>query len=142
MPGHRLQLDVLPESLAICRLAFDAPIPAWATARPFFTVSRTTEELSVICPADQVPAGVTASDGWRALKLRGPFDLGVVGILVAIAAPLAAAGISIMPVATYETDYVLVREIELERAIDAIRRAGHDVHAPSDVRVSVPPIVL
>lgn len=127
MTARRLLLDVLPESLAICRLAADAPIPAWATARPFFSVSRTTHELSVICPAAQVPADVTASRGWRLLALRGPFGLDVVGILASIATPLAEAGVSIMPVATHDTDYILVRDADLTRAVEAITRAGHEV---------------
>jgi hypothetical protein len=121
-------LDLLPEPLAICRLASDAPIPTWATARPFFTVSRTADELSVICPTGQVPAGISAKGGWRALKIRGPFDLTVVGILVAVAEPLAAEGVSILPVATYDTDYLLVREEQLAQAVEALARAGHRVH--------------
>jgi hypothetical protein len=125
--SQRLRLDILDEELAICRLAAHAAMPAWATARPFFSVARTTDELSVICPSEQVPSDIAASRGWRALKLHGPFDLGVVGILVAIATPLADAGVSIMPVATHDTDYILVREADLARAIDAIRRAGHEV---------------
>ena len=123
----RLELDVLAESLAICRLGADAPIPAWATARPFFAISRTSDELSIICQDVLVPAGVTVSRDWRALRLHGPFDLGLVGILFAVVAPLAAADVSIMPIATYDTDYILVRSADLPRAIDAIRRAGHDV---------------
>jgi len=129
-----LVLDVLPEPLAICRLAPEAPIPAWAATRPFSTVSRTTDELSIICPAAQVPAGVPASAGWQALKLRGPFDLTLVGILLAVAEPLAAAGVSIMPVATYDTDFVLVRREQLPRAIEALTRAGHTVHESGEGR--------
>ncbi|MDB4898364.1 MAG: hypothetical protein JWN53_172, partial [Gemmatimonadetes bacterium] len=79
--------------------------------------------------ATQVPAGLSASDGWRALMLRGPFDMALVGITVAVAEPLAAAGVSIMPIATHDTDYVLVRAEQLARAIDALRAAGHTVHA-------------
>ncbi len=128
MDRHRLELDVLVEPLAICRLAHDAPIPPWATRRPFFTVTRTADELSIICPVAQVEPGVTASRGWRALKVRGPLDFALVGVLVAIAQPLAAAGVSIMPVATHDTDYLLVREEQLARAIEALVDAGHVVH--------------
>jgi hypothetical protein len=123
-----LELDVLGEPLAICRLAPAAALPAWATRGPFFTVSRTTEELSIICAATDVPSGVTASVGWCALKLRGPLDMTLVGVLLPIAQPLAAAGVSIMPIATYDTDYVLVRRDQLERAVDSLTRAGHTVH--------------
>lgn len=129
MTHPRLVLDVLPEALAICRLAPDAPLPAWAVARPFFTVSRTNHELSVVCAAALVPAGIQASRGWRALRLRGPFAMDVVGVLRSVIDPLAAAGISVMPIATYETDYVLVPEDLLAPAVEALRQAEHTVHA-------------
>jgi len=118
---------VQPEPLSICRLPGDAPIPAWATQRAFFSVTRTSDELSVVCASIQVPPGVTAHDGWRALKLVGPFDLLLVGILLGVAAPLAAAGVTIFPIATYDTDYLLVRDGQLSAAIDALRDAGHQV---------------
>jgi len=98
-PRRHFALDVLPERLAICRLAPSAPIPVWTTAGHFFTISRTVDELSIICPASAVPAAVTASVGWQAVKLRGPLDLALVGVLVAVAEPLAAAGVGIMPIA-------------------------------------------
>jgi hypothetical protein len=91
-------------------------------------VTRTASELSVTCPAAQVPPAVAASTGWRAVVLRGPFALTEVGILATIAVPLAAAGVSIMPVATYDTDYVLVRGEQLAQAVQALAQAGHVVH--------------
>ena len=118
---------VQPEPLSICRLPGDAPIPAWAMQRAFFSVTRTSDELSVVCASIQVPPGVTAHDGWRALKLIGPFDLLLVGILLGVAAPLAVAGVTIFPIATYDTDYLVVRDDQLSAAIDALRDAGHQV---------------
>ena len=123
----RLTLDVLPDTFAICRLDANEPIPAWATARPFFAVVRTRKELSVMCAAELVPPSVKASREWRALEVRGPFDFDLVGIMLSIASPLAEAGVSMMPVATYDTDYVLVRTPQLEQAIAALRAAGHTV---------------
>jgi hypothetical protein len=123
-----LVLDLLPEPLSICRLAAGAPLPAWAMARAFFSVTRTAHELSIVCPDALVPAELSASGGWRALMLRGPFDMALVGITLAVAAPLARAGVSIMPIATFDTDYVLVRGEQLDRAVDALRAAGHTVH--------------
>lgn len=118
---------VQPEPLSICRLPGDAPIPAWAMQRAFFSVTRTSDELSVVCASIQVPPGVTAHDGWRALKLVGPFDLLLVGILLGVAAPLAVAGVTIFPIATYDTDYLVVRDDQLSAAIGALRDAGHQV---------------
>ena len=128
MPHTILVLDVLPEPLAICRLGATAAVPDWAMARPFFSVTRTTHELSIICAAARVPNDVTANIGWVALHLRGPFDFNVTGVLLAVSEPLAAAGVSIMAMATYDTDYVLVRADEVPRAIDALVAAGHEVH--------------
>ena len=123
----RQEIEVLPGLLALCRLPPDAAIPAWATLRPFFAVVRTRDELSIMCPADVVPATVGASRHWRAFMVRGPFTLDAVGILASLAAPLAGAGVSIMPVATFDTDYILVKAEQLDTAIDALRAAGHGV---------------
>jgi uncharacterized protein len=122
-----LILHVLPEKLAVCRLPADTPIPTWATAESFFTITRTADELSIVCREQYVPAGIEASRGWRALKLHGPFDFEQVGILLRVAKPLAAAGISILPIATYETDYLLVQEVVLATAVTVLRQAGHVV---------------
>jgi uncharacterized protein len=132
-----LTIAVLPEPLSICRLAPEAAVPAWALAAPFCTVTRTRAELSLICASDRVPAAGVAdglvSHGWRALMLVGPFDLAEVGILLRVAGPLAAAGVSIMPVATYDTDYVLVRAPQLATALHALHAAGNVVQ-PEEVR--------
>jgi uncharacterized protein len=122
-----LTVRILPETLAICQLPAAAPIPAWATADPFFSISRTADELSIVCPEAHVPASVDASRGWRALKLQGPFDFEQVGILLRVAEPLAAAGISILPIGTYETDYLLVQEAALATAVTVLQGAGHTI---------------
>lgn len=127
MNDQPLILIVLPEKLAVCRLPADAAIPSWATAEPFFNITRTADELSVICREALVPAGVDASGGWRALKLHGPFDFDQVGVLLRVAEPLAAARISMLPIATYETDYVLVQAESLAAAVTVLRQAGHQI---------------
>ena len=126
------QLSVLPGEFAVCRLPASAAIPAWATRSPLFCVMRTADELSIVCAAGDVPveaaaAGAQAAAGWRALKLHGPFPFEETGVLAAILAPLAAAGVSIFALSTYDTDYVLVREPQLASAAAALRSAGHTV---------------
>jgi uncharacterized protein len=120
-------LTLLPEQFAICRLDPDSPIPDWALQKPsnFFTITQTQEELSIICPQQHVPEGVTAHTGWRCLKLHGPFDLDEPGILAALVTPLAQAGIAVFAEATYDTDYLLVNKIEL--AIQALTQMGHRI---------------
>ena len=132
-----MTIELLAGPLSVCRLAADAPMPAWAITGPFFTVTRSADELSIICATDHVPVGVTASGGWRALKIVGPFDLDEVGVLVRVAAPLAAAGVSILPIATYDTDYVLVRASQLPAAVAALRRDGHELRM-SEVLTGAP----
>ena len=126
----RLPLELLPETLAICRLQPAAPIPPWAMQpSPFLTVSRTAEELSITTLQSAVPAEVTCARDYRALRVRGPLPLNLVGILAALAEPLAAAGLSIFAIATFDTDYVLVKAGDLPAALEALRRAGHEISA-------------
>ena len=96
-----LRLVILPERLTVCRLDAKAPIPEWATGESFLSISRTREELCVICEDQFVPAGAHASRGWRGFKIEGPLDLDLVGILVSVAVPLAQSNIGILPIATY-----------------------------------------
>jgi hypothetical protein len=122
-----LTLELLRGPLAICRFAPDAPIPAWASGGALLAIVRTKGELSVTCAEELVPPTLDASRDWRALELRGPFDHGLVGVLLEVAAPLARAKVSIMPIATYDTDYVLVRSSQLALAIATLRAAGHTI---------------
>jgi hypothetical protein len=129
--GRRvLTLELLPGPLAICRFAPDAPVPTWASGGVLLAIVRTKRELSVTCAEELVPPTLGASRDWRALELRGPFDHGLVGVLLEVAAPLARAKVSIMPIATYDTDYVLVRSSQLALAIATLRAAGHTVVEP------------
>jgi uncharacterized protein len=122
-----LRLVILPERLAVCRLDAKDPIPEWAVGESFLSISRTREGLCVICEDQFVPGGMHASRGWRGFKIEGPLDLDLVGILVSVAGPLAQSNIGILPIATYETDYVLVRDRQLIDAVKALRFAGFDV---------------
>jgi hypothetical protein len=122
-----LTLHVLPERLAVCRLAPDAPVPEPPASAGFWSVTRTGEELSIVLPEDKVQAGWEAETGWRCLQVEGPLDFGLTGILASLATPLAEAGMSIFALSTYDTDYVLVKEDDLERARRALVASGHQV---------------
>jgi hypothetical protein len=123
-----LPLVVLPHTLAICRLQADAPVPAWAAQpAPFLTLSRTADELSIVAVQALVPEGIRCERDYRALRVRGPLPLNLVGILASIANPLAAAGLSIFAISTYETDYVLLKSADLDSAVTVLRRASHEV---------------
>src|SRR5918997_2153919 len=126
-PDDSLRLSVLDERLAVCRLDPRSEVPTWITEASFFSVTQTTDELSVVCPEEHVPSGVRCERGWRALKLEGPFDFGLVGILASVAVPLAESEVCILAIATYETDYVLVEGSQLSLATQALRQRGHEV---------------
>jgi hypothetical protein len=124
-----LTLSVLPGRFAVCRLDPGAGLPAWAleAGEGFLAVSRTPEETSVVCPEALVPPGTTHEGGWRAIKVEGPLDFALTGVLVSVAAPLAEAEVPIFAVSTYDTDYVLVRKGRLEDAVEALVHARHEV---------------
>lgn len=121
-----LPLRALAEPLALCRLSPSDAIPEWtALARTFLTISRTPTELSIVADEAIVPPNVDAQRGFRALRVDGPLPLDLVGIFSAIAGPLADADVPIFPIATYDTDYVLVTEGNFQRAVTALEAAGH-----------------
>jgi len=126
-PISSLHLSVLGERLAVCRLDAGSAVPDWATAAPFSSITRTVGELSVVCPEERVPAGITCERGWRALKLEGPFEFGMIGLLSSVAVPLAESEVSVLAIATYETDYVLVQGSQLDLAKEALRKRGHEI---------------
>jgi uncharacterized protein len=122
-----MHLRVQAGSFAICRLAPGARVPAWATLGNFSSVTRTPEELSIVCETRTVPLEVRGERGWRGLMVEGPLEFGLTGILAGLAGTLAASAVSIFSVSTYDTDYLFVREADLARAIVALRAADHRV---------------
>ena len=125
---HHLALMVLVAPLALVRLNARDDVPGWtADARSFLSITRTSQELSIVVDEVAVPVQVQAARGYRALRIEGPLPLDVVGVLAAVADPLAAAGIPIFAIATFDTDYVLVRESDLAPVVAILTTAGHAV---------------
>jgi hypothetical protein len=122
-----LTLQVQPETLAVCRLDAHAALPDWATGGSFFALTRTADELSVICAQVSVPQGITCEPDWRALKVEGQLDFAMVGVLAGISGALANARISLFAISTFDTDYILVKEADLPGAVSALRSAGYGV---------------
>ncbi len=123
-----MNLSLTPDHLTVCQLPADAALPLWAATAPgFVSLTRTPEELSLVCREGHAPADVKQEPGWRAFKVEGPLDFGLTGILAAALAPLASAGISIFALSTYNTDYILVKADKVEAATAALRVAGHNV---------------
>ena len=120
-----IKLLTLAGDYAISRVAAHDPIPAWADGEGFVSISRTDEELSVVCLADRVPAGVRSDAGWTCSKLVGPFAFHETGIALAVIEPLSEAGIGIFLVSTFDTDYLLVKSSDANRAKLLLVAAGH-----------------
>lgn len=127
MSFKKRTLTLLPETFAICRLDPATAIPEWLLQEASFTaITRTREELSVICPQEWLPEGMSFKEiDWRCLKLEGPFELDEPGVLAALVSPLAAAGLSVFAEATYDTDYLLVNDVET--AISTLQQLGHEI---------------
>jgi len=123
---RRLRFGRLPGFYAIVRLAHDAAIPEWATQGEFTSVTRTAEELSIVCPAENLPADLSSPHRWICLKLEGPFAFSETGVLVSFIEPLSDSGVPIFAISTYDTDYVLIQEESGETALDVLRKAGHE----------------
>lgn len=111
-----LRLSVLPLALSICHLQPDEIIPAWAYQSSFFSITKTGEELSIVCDETVVPEGIKRVSGWRAFKVEGPLDFSLTGILSSLTAPLAEKGIPVFAVSTFDTDYLLVEVKYFEQA--------------------------
>ena len=122
-----LDLDLTAETYAICRLKAGESLPEWASRGAFVSATRTATELSVVCASDAVPADISSKRPWRLLAVRGPLDFALTGILASLATPLADAGVSIFAMSTHDTDYLLVPEADVARAVQALRDAGHRV---------------
>jgi hypothetical protein len=124
----RWTLISLDGLFAVCRLAGDAPLPTWATGS-FTSITRTADELSIVCRSEDVPEGIRCERGWRCFRVAGALDFAMVGVLASLLAPLAGAGIPVFVVSTFDTDYLLVKEGRWHAAVEVLRREGHRVES-------------
>ncbi|MGE3975417.1 MAG: ACT domain-containing protein [Bdellovibrionales bacterium] len=122
-----MKLEVSPYVLAVCQLPPHSEIPTWATKSDFYSISKTTDELSIVCEQSFVPAHIKSEKDWRLLKVVGPLDFGLTGILAFLLHPLAEAKISIFALSTFDTDYLLVKQNDFDSALNSLTEAGHTV---------------
>ena len=127
MNAKQLTMVVVPGRYGICRLKPDEPVPAWGLQGEFFSVTRTSEELSIVCVEAQIPESALCERGWRLFKIDAVLDFSLVGIVAGLSAVLAGANIGIFVLSTYNTDYVLVRQPDFSVAVAALRAAGYEV---------------
>ena len=121
----QLRFRPLEQTFAVCRFAPTYSLPTWVFESEFFSITRTLEELSIVCIEAQVPPDVKAEFGWKGFMLEGPFAFGLTGILTSVLVPLAEAQIGIFAFSTFDTDYVLVKEADFDGALAALEGAGH-----------------
>ncbi len=120
-------LSLMEGTFTICRLDKNASIPSWAYTEEFFSITRTPDELSIVCPQTCVPEGTDCETGWRCLKVESPFEFDLTGAMSSVATPLVEADIGLFVVATQDSDYLMVKEPDLERTVLVLSRAGHQV---------------
>ncbi|MBM7775845.1 hypothetical protein JOD54_006049 [Actinokineospora baliensis] len=126
---RRLVIDVVAGDYAITRFEPGTAVaPELFTSAGLVSVTSTPDELSVVATVSATPAGGRSEAGWRLLTVRGPLEFTLTGIMASIAGSLAAAGVPLFAVSTFDTDHVLVHDSDLDRAVAALREAGHDVH--------------
>lgn len=120
-------LTRIPGRYAICRLPAGAPIPESVLSAWFVSITRTPDELSIVCDERTILEGARVEQGWSLLKVDGPLDFSAIGIVASLATPIAAAGISLFVISTFDTDFVLVKTENLDAATEALERAGHSI---------------
>lgn len=134
MTSIKLILKLLKEKYVVCRLDKNDAMPAWATYGEFFSITTTEDELSIVCSQENLPhniqcelLNIQCEKDWQILKIEGPLDFSLVGILASISSLMAKEQISIFALSTYDTDYILVKEADIDAAINALLKNNYDV---------------
>ena len=127
MKSKTLSLTLLAERLAVCRLDPDSTVPDWIDRTAFYSVTRTEEELTVVCAEALVAKGTVSETGWRCFKVEGPLDFSEIGIIFSLTQPLAQNRVSVFVISTFDTDYFMVKEKDLAKTIDVLTAAGHEI---------------
>ena len=127
MSQRKLKLSLLKAKYAICTLSNNAPIPDWALKEILASITRTDKELTIVCRQEIIPSEIQSDLNWRCFKIDGSFDLNQIGVISSISSPLADAGISIYVISTYDTDYFLVKEENLDQTISTLSNSNHSI---------------
>jgi hypothetical protein len=129
-----LKLALLPGTFAVCRLPAGALIPGWASLGPadLCSVTRTRDELSIVVDEARVPSGLPVEAGWKAFQIAGPLAFSLTGVIASLVGPLADVRIGVFVVSTFDTDYLLVKAADVERAAAVLARAGHTITSAGD----------
>lgn len=127
MSDRMLTIKLLEEKYGVCRLNKTDSIPEWTKDSEFLSVTRTLQELSIVCVENNIPSDIKCEKNWRILKVEGPLDFSLIGILASISSLLAQNKISIFAISTYDTDYILVRDKDVDKAVVALVNARYKI---------------
>lgn len=127
MVENILTMKLLKEKYGVCRLEKTELIPEWAQKSDFFSITRTSDELSIVCLQDDIPNDIKYENDWRILKIEGPLDFSLIGILASISSILAQKEISIFAISTYDTDYILVKNNDIDNAIVSLKKERYEI---------------
>ena len=127
MDLRKLSLKILPDRMAVCRFDPAAALPDWIEETGFYSLTRTEAELTIVCPEAHLAPGTTSDVGWRCFKVRGLLDFSEIGIIFSVTRPLAENGVSVFVISTFNTDYFMVKENDLAKAVEALTAEGHQV---------------
>ncbi|MBL4931393.1 ACT domain-containing protein [Clostridium paridis] len=127
MQDFKLELKLLEKYYGVCRLSSEDEIPRWALQSDIYSITKTHDELSIVCNEEHIPEGIECEKQWRALKVQGPLDFSLIGILSTISRALAQQRISIFAISTYDTDYILVKDDKRNEAVEALKAIGCEI---------------
>ncbi|SET42706.1 hypothetical protein SAMN05660297_02382 [Natronincola peptidivorans] len=127
MLGKKLVMKAIDEIYGVCRLDNNQPVPDWVKDSRFYSITRTFEELSIVCSQESIPDDVKCERDWRMLKVEGPLDFSLIGILSSISTVLAQSKISIFAISTFDTDYILLKSKDFDNAIKALNNEGYEI---------------
>jgi len=120
----KLQLKIFSENYGVCQLPREEKIPIWAEG-DFISITRTDEELSIVCKEKYIPKDIKCEKDWVCIKVMGPLDFSLTGILSSLAKPLAEAKISIFAISTFNTDYLLIKRNNFKKSIEILSKEGN-----------------
>lgn len=127
MVEDRLTLKLLDETYGVCSLEKDSEISPWIVEGNFLSITKTDEELSIVCEEKNISEGIKYEGGWKILKIEGKLDFALVGILAKISNIMAENNISIFAISTYDTDYILIKLNNINKAVELLKKENYNI---------------
>ena len=123
-----LNISLLPDNYSIYRFKSESEVPGWVYSSDFYSITKTKDEISVVASQDDVAAGIISNPDWRVLKIAGPLEFSLIGIIADVSTTLKDKKIPIFIISTYDTDYILIKQKDLSSGMKALKEKGHKIH--------------